>query len=340
MAAVTRADATKRPESLWRWRELLPVRDDAFVCSLGETTTPIIALPGIARAHGFADLRVKDDGRLPTGSFKARGAAVGVSRAKELGVRAFAMPTNGNAGAAWASYARGAGISAFVAIPKTAPAIHAADCIAAGAEVEFIDGLISDAGKRVAHVVAERRIFDASTLKEPYRIEGKKTLGFEIAQQFSWRPPDVIIYPTGGGVGLIGIDKAMRELAEIGWLEAGLPRMVAVQASGCAPIVRAWDSGATVSESWTDAHTIAFGINVPKAIGDFMVIDTIRKTGGCAVAVDDAEIVEAKARMSADGAAVCLEGAATLAAALRLRGSGWIGADDRVLLVNTGAARD
>jgi len=339
-SAVARDDVAGRPDDLWRWRELLPLRDDRFVVTLGESSTPIVALPLAGKSSGIASLAMKDEGRLPTGSFKARGAAVGVSRARELGVTALAMPTNGNAGAAWAAYANRAGIATFIAIPRSAPAVHRADCIGAGAEVEIVDGLISDAGKRVAEVVAERRCYDASTLKEPYRIEGKKTMGFEIAQQYGWRAPHVIVYPAGGGVGLIGIDKALSELRDLAWVDGPLPRLVAVQASGCAPIVRAWDQGARESAFWEGAKTVAFGINVPKAIGDFLVLDAIRRTGGCAIAVDDDAIVDARRRLaSEDGAAVCLEGAATFAAVLRLRESGWISARESVLLVNTGAPR-
>jgi len=338
---MTKADVARRAPGLWRWRELLPLRDDAYATSLGETMTPIAPLAHAGSAAGISGLFLKDEGELPTGSFKARGAAIGVSRAKELGVTAFAMPTNGNAGVAWSVYAARAGMRAFIAMPRGAPHEHRADCAAAGAEVELIDGLISDAGKRVAEVIALRKIYDASTLKEPYRIEGKKTMGFEIALQYGWDVPDVIVYPCGGGVGLIGIDKALRELRGLQWIGERLPRMVAVQAAGCAPIVRAWEAGARESAFWEDARTVAFGINVPKAIGDFLVLDAIRSTGGCAIAVDDDAIAAAQARLARDdGAHVCLEGAATFAAAARLRGSGWIREGERVLLINTGIPRN
>ena len=334
-----KVDVAQRAANIWRWRELLPLRDDIHAISLGESRTPVVSLRRGGPSLGIAHLAVKDESLLPTGSFKARGAAVGVSRAKELGVRAFAMPSNGNAGAAWAAYGRRAGISAYVAMPKSAPAIHRFECEMAGAEVALVDGLISDAGRLVAHVVSERAIFDASTLKEPYRIEGKKTIGFEIAEQYGWDVPDVILCPTGGGVGLIGIDKALRELRTLGWIPERLPRMVAVQPAGCAPIVRAWQSGARAAEPWENAESVAFGMTVPKAIGDFLVLDAIYGTNGCAIAVDDAAIIAARKRVAAEeGVLMCLEGAATIAAAALLRASGWIGDRDRVLLLNTGSA--
>jgi len=338
-ATFLREDLNARPDDLWRWSELLPVRDERHRVSLGERSTPIVALGRLGASIGIASLAVKDDGALPTGSFKARGAAVGVSRAKELGVRAFAMPTNGNAGGAWAAYGRRAGMDAFIAMPKSAPAIHRFECAAAGAHVTLVDGVISDAGKLVAQWVRERDLYDASTLKEPYRIEGKKTLGFEIAAQSDWDVPDVILYPTGGGVGLIGIDKALDELRRLRVIGPKRPRMVAVQASDCAPIVRAWGSKARESSFWEQSRTVAFGINVPKALGDFLVLDAIYASDGCAIAVDDAAIVDARDRVaSEEGMLLCLEGAATVAAAARLRESGWIRDGERVLAINTGSA--
>lgn len=336
---LTRDEALRRPDDLWRWRELLPLRDDEHVVSFGERSTPIVQLPRFGKAIGIDRLAVKDESMLPTGSFKARGAAVGVSRAKELGVRAFAMPTNGNAGGAWAAYGRRAGMDALIAIPRSAPRIHRFECQAAGARLTVVEGLISDAGKMVARWVRDEAVYDASTLKEPYRIEGKKTLGFEIAAQFGWEAPDVIVYPTGGGVGLIGIAKALDELAECKLIGSRRPRMVAVQASGCAPIVRAWESGARESAFWEDARGAAFGIVVPKAIGDFLVLDALYASNGCAVAVDDEAIVQCRDRAAAEeGMLLCLEGAATLAAAMRLRASGWIRSGERVLAINTGSA--
>ena len=332
-------ELARRPWNLWRYAELLPIRDvGRHTVSLGESVTPILPLAGVGSDIGIGALLCKDEGLLPTGSFKARGAAVGVSRARELGVTSFAMPTNGNAGGAWALYGRRAGIDARVVMPKSAPAIHRYECEAAGAEVTLVDGVISDAGKVVAALVSETGIYDASTLKEPYRIEGKKTMGFELAEQFDWHVPDVIVYPTGGGVGLIGIHKALLELREIGFPIYRLPRMVAVQAAGCAPIVRAFEAGLRESQFWNDAKTAAFGINVPKALGDFLVLDALYDTGGCAIAVDDAAIAEYRRRVAAtEGVLLCPEGAATIAAAAVLRENGWIRDGERVLAINTGS---
>jgi threonine synthase len=337
-ASLTVAQLEHRPWNLWRYAELLPVRDLArHAVSLGETVTPIVSLTETGRELKVADLRCKDDGLLPTGSFKARGAAVGVSRALELGVKAFAMPTNGNAGGAWAMYGRRAGIDAHVVVPRNAPAIHRYEMESAGANVTLVDGVIADAGKVVAQLVAETGIYDASTLKEPYRIEGKKTMGFELAEQYDWQLPDVILYPTGGGVGLIGIYKGLLELQAIGFPVERLPRMVAVQAAGCAPIVRAFEAGKRESEFWKDSKTAAFGINVPKALGDFLVLDAVYATGGCAIAVDDDAIAQSRRRVAAvEGMLLCPEGAATIAAAAVLREKGWISASERVLTINTG----
>jgi len=338
--AMKRSDLSGREATLWRWHELLPVRDPAHVVTLGEGMTPLLPLPRLGRALGIDALWMKDEGIVPTGSFKARGAAVGVSRAKELGVTALAMPTNGNAGAAWALYAARAGIRATIVMPRDAPSITRNEVAIAGADLYLVDGLISDAGRIVAQAVADGGLYDASTLKEPYRIEGKKTMGLELAEQSDWRLPDVILYPTGGGVGLIGIHKAFKELRELGWIDPArpLPRLVAVQASGCAPIVAAWQKGAAESEFWADSQTVAFGINVPKALGDFLVLEALYESGGCAVAVDDADLLAAQ-RMAAEleGAFVCPEGAALFAAAQRLREEGWIGPGERVVALNTGA---
>lgn len=338
-ASLTKQALAARGPSIWRWSELLPVRDAANIVSLGEGITPVVALPTLGIAIGIERLSFKDEGLLPTGSFKARGAAVGVSRAKELGVKKFAMPTNGNAGGAWTAYGRHAGMDAIVVMPKAAPRVHRFECEAAGADVRFVDGLISDAGNVVAQLVANEGLYDASTLKEPYRVEGKKTMGFEIAEQFGWNGPDIILYPTGGGVGLIGIAKALDELQQLGWVGDPLPRMVAVQSTGCAPIVRAWKSRKRAADAWENAKTLAFGINVPKAIGDFLVLDALYRSDGCAIAVEDDEIVAAQVRAAREeGALLCAEGAATLAAAARLRESGWIRERERVLLINTGFA--
>lgn len=328
---------TDRPPTLWRYHELLPVRDPERVISLGEGMTPLLPVRRLGAALGIGRLLVKDEGLLPSGTFKARGAAVGVSRAHELGITRIAMPTNGNAGAAWAWYAARAGMASLIVMPVDAPAITRAECVAAGARLYLVSGLISDAGRIVAGAVARQGWFDASTLKEPYRIEGKKTMGLEIVEQLGWRVPDVIMYPTGGGVGIIGIYKGLQELMELGWIPRRWPRLVAVQAEGCAPIVRAYEERAMESRFWQGAATVAFGINVPKALGDFLVLQALYHTEGCAVAVSDDELLTAQ-RLAAqkEGLWLCPEGAATVAAAARLRSQGWIGESDEVVLLNTG----
>ncbi|MCH7377391.1 threonine synthase [Aeromonas sp. MR19] len=331
-------DLLGRPASLWRYHELLPVRDPAHVVTLGEGLTPLLPLPTLGKQIGIPDLWMKDESIIPTGSFKARGAAVGISRARELGIAHFAMPTNGNAGAAWALYGARAGLRSTIVMPQAAPAITRLETSLAGARLYLVDGLISDAGRQVAQAVAEQSLFDASTLKEPYRIEGKKTMGLEIAEQFGWTLPDVILYPTGGGVGLIGIYKALLELQELGWIKGDLPRLVAVQASGCAPIVQAWQQGERESRFWPDSQTLAFGINVPKALGDFLVLDALYRTEGCAIAVDERAITaEIRQLASQEGSFVCPEGAAAFAAARQLREAGWIREGERVVVLNTGA---
>jgi threonine synthase len=325
-----------RPPSLWRYHELLPVRSPEHIVTLGEGMTPLLPLPRIGATLGL-QLFVKDEGVIPTGSFKARGAAVGVSRAKELGVETLALPTNGNAGGAWATYAARAGIAAVIVMPEAAPTITRNECAISGARLFLVNGLISDAGAIIARAVRAYGWYDASTLKEPYRIEGKKTMGYEIAEQFAWEMPDVILYPTGGGVGIIGIYKALRELQQLGWIGKRLPRLVAVQAAGCAPIVRAWQEGSSVSRAWENSTTVAFGINVPKALGDFLVLEAVRETNGCAITVNDNELLQAQKTLAAqEGLFVCPEGAATLAAAQQLRTQGWLGQNERVVLLNTG----
>jgi threonine synthase len=337
-ATVTRREIASRPPTLWRYHEMLPVRDEANVVSLGEGMTPIVPLPSYGRQIGLPGLVMKDEGLLPTGTFKARGAAVGVSRAAELGVRGVAMPTNGNAGAAWAAYAARAGLKSLIAMPVDAPEVTRAECVVAGAELYLVDGLIGDAGRLVNAAVRGRTDYqEVSTLREPYRIEGKKTMGYEIAEQLGWRLPDVILYPAGGGVGLIGIYKAIKEMQALGWIGPDLPRLVAVQADGCAPIVRAFQSGAAESEPFPDPRTVAFGITVPKALGDFLVLDAVRSTGGTAVSVsDEALLAEQHAMAAAEGAFICPEGAACLAAARQLREAGWLAGTDRVIVLNTG----
>ncbi|MBS2967943.1 threonine synthase [Metabacillus sp. KIGAM252] len=327
-----------RPSNIWRYHELLPVRKEENAVTMGEGGTPILPVSKMGEKYGISQLFMKDEGLIPTGSFKARGAAVGLSKAKELGVKRFAMPTNGNAGAAWSLYAARAGLEANVVMPVDAPITTRKECAASGARLWLVNGLISDAGKMVGELVGKKGYYDASTLKEPYRIEGKKTMGLEIAEQFNWEVPDVILYPTGGGVGLIGIYKAMVELQKLGWISSEkLPRLVAVQADGCAPIVKAWEEGKQESEFWNNSQTGAFGINVPKAIGDFLVLDAIYQTKGCAVSVSEEAIQHAQLDVaSKEGLFICPEGAAVFAAAQKLRQEQWIKEDDTVVLLNTG----
>jgi threonine synthase len=335
---VSPGDIAGRPANLWRYHELLPVREPGHVVSLGEGMTPLMAMPRLGQALGVPDLLMKDEGLLPTGTFKARGAAVGVSRAAELGVRAIAMPTNGNAGAAWAAYAARAGMRSLIVMPAAAPAITRAECLAAGAELYLVDGLIGDAGRLVADALGRRPGYqDVATLREPYRIEGKKTMGLEIAEQLGWRMPGVIVYPTGGGVGIIGIVKALRELLELGWVRGDLPRLVAVQSAGCAPIVTAFRAGAAESEPWPDARTAAFGLTVPKPLGDFLILEALYATGGTAVAVTDEVLLAAQREVARlEGSLVCPEGAACFAAVRQLRESGWLSEADEVVVLNTG----
>ncbi|MDW5329766.1 threonine synthase [Plantactinospora sp. KLBMP9567] len=342
--AVDPAALAGRSADLWRYRELLPVAEDRHVTTFGEGWTPLLPAARYGESVGVPGLLIKDEGLVPTGSFKARGAAVGVSRARELGIRRVAMPTNGNAGAAWATYAARAGLRATIAMPLGAPTITRRECVAAGAELHLIDGLISDAGRYVGNLIADSagspdgEIFDVSTLKEPYRLEGKKTMGYEIVEQLGWRVPDVIVYPTGGGVGLIGIHKALHEMRDLGWIGDTLPRLVAVQSTGCAPIVRAFGAGATRAEPWADAWTVAFGINVPAPLGDELILDALRDTAGTAVAVDDEAILADLHDFGArEGLLLCPEGAACLTAVRQLRSGGWIRADERVVVLNTGA---
>jgi threonine synthase len=326
-----------REPNLWRYHELLPVENPEHIVSLGEGMTPLLPMPRLGKDMDIEQLYMKDEGVIPTGTFKARGAAVGISKAKELGVKKLAMPTNGNAGAAWSLYAARAGIQATVVMPVDAPTITRNECAIAGADLYLVNGLISDAGGIVSKAIQQRNLYDASTLKEPYRIEGKKTMGLEIAEQFSWELPDVILYPTGGGVGLIGIYKALKELQDLGWVQGKMPRLVAVQAQNCAPIVKAWDEKKQVSEFWPNSSTVAFGINVPKALGDFLVLDALYKTDGCAIAVeDDAIMNEQRNVASLEGAFICPEGAAAFLAARRLRERGWIRKGERVVVLNTG----
>jgi threonine synthase len=338
-AGLRPSDLAGRPANMWRYFEFLPVMDADNIVSLGEGWTPMLHAERLGEALGLGRLWVKDEGLNPTGTFKARGASAGISRARELGVTAVAMPTAGNAGGAWSAYGARAGMEVHVAMPQDAPAINQMECRLYGAHLTLVDGLISDAGKLIARGVAEQGWFDVSTLKEPYRIEGKKTMGLEIAEFFNWQMPAVVIYPAGGGVGIIGIWKALRELRDIGWVSGPLPRLVIVQAAGCAPLVRAFEQGRAESEFWEEAQTMASGLRVPKALGDFLVLQAIRETEGTAVAVSDAAIGEAMALAAkTDGLSMCPEGAAMVAVARHLRETGWLQPDDQVVMINTGSA--
>lgn len=331
-AAVPKAMIEARPTDLWRWRELLPVRRTDNIVSLGEIETPLVSIP---RSSGSRNVLVKDEGRLPTGSFKARGLVMAVAMAKELGITRIAMPTNGNAGAALAAYATRVGIETIVFCPDDTPEINVREIALQGARVYRVNGLIDDCGAIVGKGAAEGRWFDFSTLKEPYRIEGKKTMGLELAAQLGWTLPDAIFYPTGGGTGLIGMWKAFAELEALGWIGAERPRMYAVQASGCAPIVRAFEAGEDHAERWEDAATIAAGIRVPRAVGDFLILRSVRESGGKAVAVGDPAILRAADECAKkDGLLLCPEGGATLAAYREALRTGEVDEDERVVLFN------
>ncbi|HZR62212.1 MAG TPA: threonine synthase [Xanthobacteraceae bacterium] len=333
--ALSKDALARRPADLWRYRELLPVRRVADIVSLGETVTPILPLPKIGKALGGAEILVKDEGRLPTGSFKARGLVMAVSMAKAFGITHMAMPSNGNAGAALAAYASRAGIRSTVFCPEDTPEVNLSEIALQGARVYRVNGLIDDCGKIVAEGKAKLGWFDTSTLKEPYRIEGKKTMGLELAEQLGWSVPDVIFYPTGGGTGLIGMWKAFAELEAIGFIGAKRPRMVAVQASGCAPMVRAYEAGSEHAPRWEDAHTIASGIRVPQAIGDFLILRAVRDRGGFAIAVPDEAITAALEEVAREeGLLLCPEGAATYAAYKQSLADGRVTRSERALLFN------
>lgn len=334
--SVTKEALRERPETLWRYRELLPMATEGHV-SLGEAMTPLNPAPCLGAELDIPGLLIKDEGLLPTGTFKARGAAVGVTRALELRVGTLALPTAGNAGAAWAAYGARAAMRVVVVMPETTPDVIVRETLAYGAEVYLVAGSIADAGAVVRRACERFGWYDASTLREPYRIEGKKTMGFELAEQLGWRVPDVIVYPTGGGVGLIGMWKAFAELRAIGWLDAKQPRFVAAQAEGCAPIVKAFVEGARESEKWPDPQTFAAGIRVPKALGDFIVLKALRESGGIAVAVSEREIAQwMQAAGGDEGMLVCPEGGAAVAAASKLRREGWIRENEEVVIFNTG----
>ena len=326
-----------REPSMWRYAELLPVIDSRHIVSLNESMTPLLPAQRLAAFLGIEALWVKDESRLPTGSFKARGLAMAVSKAKELGLTKLAIPSAGNAATALSSYAAQAGMEAHIFMPQDAPPFNRNTCQLAGANVTLIDGLITDAGKIVAERKKDKGWFDVSTLKEPYRVEGKKTMGLEIAEQFNWELPDAIIYPTGGGTGIVGMWKGFQELEAIGWIGEKRPRMISVQAAGCAPIVKAWKEGATEAEPWINAQTSAAGLRVPQAVGDFLILDAIYQSDGTAISVTDDEIREAMGTLAThEGILACPEGAATVAGLAKLVAAGEIQPENRVVLFNTG----
>jgi threonine synthase len=334
--SLTKDALRDRPETLWRYRELLPMSTEGRV-SLGEAMTPLNPAPCLGAEMDIPGLLIKDEGLLPTGTFKARGAAVGVTRAAELGVKTLALPTAGNAGAAWAAYGARGLMHVVVVMPETTPDVIVRETLAYGAEVYLVAGSIADAGAVVRRACERFGWYDASTLREPYRIEGKKTMGFELAEQLGWRVPDVIVYPTGGGVGLIGMWKAFDELRAIGWLDEKRPRFVAVQAEGCAPIVKAFVDGRPESEPWPDPRTFAAGIRVPKALGDFIVLKALRESDGIAIAVSERDIAQSmQAAGGAEGMLVCPEGGAAIAGTAKLRRDGWIRENEEVVIFNTG----
>ena len=335
---LTREGVGRRERGLWRWHELLPVRDWSNVTSLGEGECPLLPARRLGAAFGLADLTVKAESLNPTGSFKARGMAVAVSRALELGTAHLVVPSAGNAGGALAAYAARAGVRATVVMPVDAPAANRAEVQVAGADLILVEGLISDCGRLASRIAAELGAFDLSTLKEPYRVEGKKTMGFELLEAFDWSIPDAIVYPTGGGTGLIAMWKAFAELEAAGLIGAERPRLVAVQAEGCAPVVKSFAAGERFAEPWTEAATAAAGIRVPQAVGDFLMLDAIRSSGGTAIAVPEREIHEMQAFVARrTGSYVGLETAAAAAALPALLKSGSISARDRVVLFDTGS---
>ncbi len=340
-AALTKQKIAARAPNWWRYRELLPVRRTENIVSLGEVMTPILSLPRLATQLGLrgdGEIIVKDEGRLPTGSFKARGLALAVCMARELGVKKMAMPTNGNAGAALAAYASRAGIETVVFCPDDTPQVNMNEIVLQGARLYKVNGLINDCGKLVGAGKDSAGWFDTSTLKEPYRIEGKKTMGLELAEQLGWELPDAIFYPTGGGTGLIGMWKAFEELEAIGFIGAKRPKMIAVQAAGCAPIVRAYQSNERHAKLWENAHTVAAGIRVPAAIGDFLILDAVRNSNGFAMAVEDDAITAALTEVATqEGFLMCPEGAATYAAYKQALADGKVKATDRVVLWNCAA---
>jgi threonine synthase len=338
---LTKEKLRSRPETMWRYRELLPYYAESDVVSLGERMTPLLSCPRLGKQLGIENLWIKDESQLPTGSFKSRGLAMAITMARRFGVQRVALPTAGNAGGAAAAYAARAGMECFVFMPEDTPAINQYECALAGAKTFLVNGLINDCGRIVREGKERMGWFDLSTLKEPYRIEGKKTMGLELAEQFDWELPDVILYPTGGGTGLIGMWKAFAELATLGWLNSPpLPRMVSVQSTGCAPIVRAFEAGQRFAEPFANAATIASGIRVPSAVGDFMILDAVRESGGLATCAEEAGIRGwMRQAVAAEGIPLCPESAACVGALEALVRQGWIRPHERVVIFNTGAAQ-
>ncbi len=336
--SVSRDEVWARPGGFWKWRELLPVTKTENVVHLGEVDTPLLSCPNLANDLSVSgEIIIKDEGRLPTGSFKARGLALAVAMAKEFGIKRLAMPTNGNAGAAMAAYATFAGMETYIFCPDDTPDANVREIALQGGKVWRVNGLINDCGKIVGDGKEEMGWFDVSTLKEPYRIEGKKTMGLELAAQLGWDVPDAIFYPTGGGTGLIGMWKAFDELERLGWIGSKRPKMIAVQATGCAPIVKAFDEGAKHAELWQGAHTFAAGIRVPVAVGDHLILDAVRESNGFAIAIDDERIEDARTEIGTrEGILVCPEGAATYAAYKQALYDGRVSKTDRVVLYNCG----
>ncbi|MDQ1640002.1 MAG: threonine synthase [Pyrinomonadaceae bacterium] len=335
---LTRESLAGRRADLWRYREVLPVENDENIVSLGEGWTPLLRTKNLGAQLGIDQLYIKDESQNPTQSFKARGMSAAVSMAKELGATKLAVPSAGNAAGALAAYAARAGIECFIFMPDDTPRANVIECEQTGAHVTLMAGLITDCGAEVARRKDAEGWFDVSTLKEPYRVEGKKTLGYELAEQFNWELPDVIIYPTGGGTGLIGMWKAFAEMEEMGWIDSRRPRMVTVQASGCAPIVSAFETGKRFADEFADAATVASGLRVPKAIGDFLILDALRESGGTAVAITDQELIAAVKEIGAAEGIFCApEGAACLPALRKLIDADLVNPDERVVLFDTGA---
>jgi len=335
--AVRKEDLPGREASLWRYAEFLPVDEQTERITFGEGWTPLLPCGRLGAHLGLRDLLIKDEGQIATGSFKARGMAVAVTKAKELGAKSLAVPSAGNAGGAMAQYGARAGLECHVFMPADVPQLNRIECVVAGAHTYLVDGLITDCGKIVREGTPVKGWFDMSTLKEPYRVEGKKTMGLEIAEQLGWELPDVILYPTGGGTGLVGMWKAFAELEAIGWIGSKRPRMVAVQSEGCAPIARAFQNGDEFAEPWKNAATMASGIRVPAAVGDFLMLQALRESGGTAVTVSDAEI-DAATRLTTrlEGLFVCPEGGAVVAGLQKLVEQGWVQPHERVVVFNTG----